>query len=81
MHRRKFLKALSAAAVASAAGAVPAFAALPKMKITRIRAYNPPNPTPLFNQSDVVVTIETDAGVTGIGEGGTKDLLAPSRAG
>jgi L-alanine-DL-glutamate epimerase-like enolase superfamily enzyme len=78
MHRRKFLKALSAAAVASAAGAVPAFAALPKMKITRIRAYNPPNPTPLFNQSDVVVTIETDAGITGIGEGGTKDMLAPS---
>ena len=31
----------------------------------------------IFNQSDIVVTIETDAGITGIGEGGSKDLLAP----
>jgi Mandelate racemase / muconate lactonizing enzyme, N-terminal domain len=30
---------------------------------------------PLFNQSDMVVTIETDAGITGVGEGGSKDLL------
>ena len=37
-----------------------------------MRAYPPPNPNPLFNQSDVVVTIETDAGITGIGEGGSK---------
>jgi galactonate dehydratase len=51
-------------------------AALPKMKITRVRVYEPPNATPLFNQSDLVVTIETDAGITGIGEGGgSKDLL------
>ena len=46
---------------------------LPKMKITRVRAYLPPHPNPLFNQSDVVVTIETDAGITGIGEGGVKE--------
>jgi galactonate dehydratase len=46
------------------------------MKVTRIRAYLPPNPNPLFNQSDLVVTIETDSGITGIGEGGSKDLLA-----
>ncbi len=78
MNRRKFLQSLSATAIATAAASRLAFAALPKMKITRVRAYNPPNPTPLFNQSDVVVTIETDAGITGIGEGGTKDLLAPS---
>jgi L-alanine-DL-glutamate epimerase-like enolase superfamily enzyme len=45
------------------------------MKITRVRAYLPPNPNPLFNQSDVVVTIETDAGITGIGEGGSKQML------
>ncbi len=48
---------------------------LPKMKITRVRAYLPPNPNPLFNQSDHVVTIETDAGITGIGEGGSKEML------
>jgi len=78
MHRRTFLQSLSATALATALHPIRAFAALPKMKITRIRAYSPPNQDPLFNQSDVVVTIETDAGITGIGEGGTKDLLAPS---
>src|SRR5438093_12136882 len=78
MKRRTFLKSLAASAIAGAADALPAFAALPKMKITRVRAYLPPNPNPLFNQSDVVVTIETDAGVTGIGEGGSKDMLAQS---
>lgn len=50
-------------------------AALPKIKITRVRAYQTAAPNPLFNQSDMVVTIETDAGITGIGEGGSKDLL------
>ena len=48
------------------------------MKITRVRAYETPNPNPLFNQSDMVVTVETDAGITGIGEGGSKDTLAQS---
>jgi len=50
-------------------------AALPKMKITRVRAYAPPNANPLFNQSDLIVTIETDAGLTGVGEGGSKQML------
>src|SRR5262249_14262027 len=50
-------------------------AALPKMKITRVRAFAPPNPNPLFNQADTVVTVETDAGITGIGEGGFTDTL------
>ncbi len=45
------------------------------MKITRVRVYQPPNPNPLFNQSDHVVIVETDGGITGIGEGGTKDTL------
>ncbi len=45
------------------------------MKITRVRAYTPPEPNPLFNQSDHVITIETDAGITGIGEGGSKEML------
>lgn len=65
--RRSILKAFAAAPLASAA--------IPKMKITRIRMYTPPNPNPLFNQSDHVVTIETDAGITGVGEGGSKELL------
>ena len=45
------------------------------MKITRVRAYAPEHPNPLFNQADTVVTIETDAGITGIGEGGFADTL------
>ena len=35
----------------------------------------PANPNPLFNQSDLVVTVETDGGITGIGEGGKRDTL------
>jgi len=77
MQRRTFLKSLSATALAAISGRFPALASLPKMKITRIRAYAPPHLTPLFNQSDLVVTVETDAGIIGIGEGGSPDLLAP----
>jgi galactonate dehydratase len=50
-------------------------AAVAKMKITRVRVYSPPVLNTLFNQSDMVVTVETDAGITGIGEGGSKDTL------
>ncbi len=78
MQRRKFLQSLAATAAAAVASPLPAFAALPKMKITRVRMYNPPNPSQLLNQSDMVVTIETDAGITGVGEGGARDLIAPS---
>jgi len=57
------------------AAAPQARAAVAKMTITRVRVYSPPNLNTLFNQSDMVVTIETDAGVTGVGEGGSKDTL------
>jgi len=53
-------------------------AALPKMKITKVRVFAPPHPNPLFNQSDLVVLIDTDAGITGIGEGGSRDTLEQS---
>src|SRR6201986_1745702 len=79
MKRRAFLRSLAATAIAGGMRTLPSFAApLPKMKITRVRAYLPPKPNPLFNQSDVVVTIETDAGITGIGEGGVKDTISHS---
>src|SRR5579859_4553647 len=45
------------------------------MKITRVRGYKPRKANPHFNQSDMVVTVETDAGITGIGDGGSKDTL------
>jgi galactonate dehydratase len=78
MNRRSFIRRMAAAAAVQATSGYAALAAIPKMKVTRVRAYLPPNPNPLFNQSDVVVTVETDAGITGIGEGGVKDTLSPS---
>ncbi len=75
MDRRLFLKAAAAAGASALARYPLAQAALPKMKITRIRAYAPLSPNPLFNQADTVVTIETDAGITGIGEGGFTDTI------
>jgi len=47
-----------------------------KMKITKIRYYAAPGYTkPLFNQARGIVEIETDAGIIGIGEGGSKDMI------
>jgi galactonate dehydratase len=77
MQRRSFLRSLAAGVPLASAAPSASAAGLPKMKITRVRVWSPPNPNPLFNQSDMVVTVETDAGITGIGEGGTRDLLAP----
>ena len=79
MNRRTFLKATAAG---SAAALLPALAeaALPQAKITRIRFYEAPSVMPLqipLLQSNMVVTIETDANITGIGEGGTLDTLEP----
>jgi galactonate dehydratase len=74
VNRRSFVRSLAAPGVGLAA--LPQVrAAVPKMKITRVRAYTPPKPNPIFNQSDMVVTAETDAGITGIGEGGAKDTI------
>jgi galactonate dehydratase len=75
MNRRTFLKALAAAQAAALLRPRDADAALPKAKITRVRIYRPPNLNPLFNQSNMVVTVETDIGITGIGDGGAKDTL------
>jgi len=77
MKRRSFLKCAGVSVLGLSA--MPRVrAAMPKMKITRVRVYSPPNPNPLFNQSDLVVTVETDAGITGIGEGGSKEMLEQS---
>jgi L-alanine-DL-glutamate epimerase-like enolase superfamily enzyme len=74
-NRRAFLKSLAAAPAAGLLRPRPAEAALPKAKITRVRIYKPPQLNELFNQSNMVVTVETDAGITGVGEGGAKDTL------
>ncbi|MGI8671002.1 MAG: mandelate racemase/muconate lactonizing enzyme family protein [Luteitalea sp.] len=75
MNRRAFFAALAAAPVAVALRPRSAAAALPKAKITRVRIHRPPELNQLFNQSNMVVTVETDIGITGIGEGGAKDTL------
>jgi L-alanine-DL-glutamate epimerase-like enolase superfamily enzyme len=75
MNRRAFLKSLAAAPLASTVAPRRLDAALPKAKITRVRIYQPPNLNQLFNQSNMVVMVETDIGITGTGEGGSKDTL------
>src|SRR6202008_4015916 len=75
MRRRSFLKSLAAAGAATLVRPRISEAALPKAKITRVRVYLPPNLNQTFNQSNMLCTVETDIGITGVGEGGTKDLL------
>jgi L-alanine-DL-glutamate epimerase-like enolase superfamily enzyme len=45
------------------------------MKITRIAIYRPKKLNPTYNQSDMVVTVQTEDGLVGIGEGGSRDTL------
>ena len=62
MNRRSFLRN----AIGGAASGL-LRAALPKMKITRVRYYESPLTRPMFNQSFNIVTVETDQGLTGVG--------------
>jgi galactonate dehydratase len=78
MNRRSFLKSMASLPGAALAMPLHLSASLPKMKITRVRVYSPAQRNPLFNQSDLVIAIETDSGITGIGEGGAPDTLAQS---
>jgi L-alanine-DL-glutamate epimerase-like enolase superfamily enzyme len=54
-------------------------ARLPPAIITRIRIFYPPNYNPngpqAFPQSNMVVLVDTDAGITGIGQGGSPDTV------
>src|SRR6266478_1336173 len=76
MNRRHFLQSALAGSVAALARPASMLAALPKMKIKRIRFYQNPLSKTLFNQSYHIVTVETDQGITGIGEGGSKDTVS-----
>jgi galactonate dehydratase len=80
MNRRTFIKSAAVASAATVLRPSLARAALPAAKITKINFYEAPNVMPLqipLLQSNMVVTIETDANLTGIGEGGTRDTLTP----
>ena len=79
MRKREFLGSLLGAGGALLAGArrgEPARApGVGPLKITRVRFYQAPQPRPTFNQSNAIVTVETDQGLTGIGEGGSRDMV------
>src|SRR4029077_62898 len=85
MNRRFLLQAAlgSGAALALRTGQAGAAApaakpARPDLKITRVRVFNPANATSLdgpIGLSEIVVAVDTDAGITGYGQGGTPDLL------
>jgi galactonate dehydratase len=80
MHRRKFVKsvALGSAGIMVGLPFSRAFAnENSRLKITKIRYFSAPGYTkPLFNQARGIVEIETDGGITGIGEGGSPDNIA-----
>jgi galactonate dehydratase len=76
MNRRAFLKAAVLGSGAVLRGLPPAQGALPKAKITKINLYRPPVLNLHFNQSNMVVTVETDQSeLMGVGEGGSHDTL------
>ncbi len=82
MQRRNFLKTTLLSSSVAMAGfplinlKSVSTAAASKLKITKIRYYAAPGYNkPLFNQARGIVEIETDGGITGIGEGGSKDML------
>ena len=72
LTRRRFLQS---AVAASTLLATRSQAALAEMKITRVRYYDSPIGWRVSNQSSQIVTVETDQGITGIGEGGTKEMM------
>jgi len=74
----------SGTAVAIPAGRTPASLAraqarLAPTKVTKIRVFYPPNYNPngpqAFPQSNMVVLVDTDAGITGVGQGGSPDTV------
>ena len=75
MKRRSFLKSVGLGGAALAAPVAAATPPSPPMKITRVRFYHNPATRPMINQSFHIVTVETDAGITGIGEGGSKETI------
>ena len=82
IDRRKFTKSL---AIAAGVLALPTWptqvkaALLPANRVTKIRLYYPPNYNAngpqAFPQSNMLVMVDTEAGITGIGQGGSPDTI------
>jgi galactonate dehydratase len=80
MRRRSFLQAAGrggAAAFVSPVAKSRFTTALPASgaRITRVRFYHNPKSPPHYNQSFHIVTVETDQGITGVGEGGSAETV------
>jgi galactonate dehydratase len=69
----------SAAPARSQASPAKAAGGLSPARITKIRLFYPPNYDPngaqAFPQSNMVVLVDTDAGITGVGQGGSPDTV------
>jgi len=78
MKRRTFMRSAllgtcGAVSVARRSGAAPS-----DMKITKVRVFNPTDTSGRsgwLNHSAIIVAVDTNAGITGIGQGGTKDMI------
>ena len=77
MERRRFIKSAVIGSAALMSGFPYLYAeAASGMKIKKIRYYKAPGYNKsLFNQARGIVEIETDSGIIGIGEGGSKDMI------
>jgi galactonate dehydratase len=76
MNRRRFLaSALGGTAALAALWCRRADAAMSAMKITKVRFYHSPVNRPMINQSHHIVEVETDQGLIGVGEGGSRDTI------
>ncbi|MFM1885222.1 MAG: hypothetical protein RL026_379, partial [Pseudomonadota bacterium] len=77
--RRQLLKSVASGVAAALLPGAAALAAAPAgLKITRLRLFNPAGAGPLagpLGLSEIIVAVDTDAGITGYGQGGTPDLL------
>ena len=82
MQRRHFLQSagLGVAAALAMPPRVNALAPSSPLRITRVRFYHDPKSPEHFNQSFNIVTVETDQGITGIGEGGSRDTASQCAA-
>lgn len=84
MKRRQFVRSAWMGTGALLAGMAPSWAGAgaasgsggSSLRIRKIRYYAAPGYTkPLFNQARGIVEVETDGGLIGIGEGGTRDMV------
>ena len=77
MDRRRFITG-AALAAATTLPLRALSAAASDLRITRVRVFNPVDTGTLagpLGLSEIVVAVDTDAGITGYGQGGTPDLL------